>query len=456
VTHPPRGRSAPWPALLLAGLFFAFAAWAISTGRIPWRVANDQVLYHEPAAREFARQWPRFDFEDYLSVTTPGFHVLLAGTIRLGNTSAAGLQAASALIGAALVALAAWVAGRGGAWRGAAMAAPLAASVYVFQAGAWVLPDNLAWLGVAGVLALAFAPGWSVGRAAGAGVVLAALVFTRQNHLWAAGAVWAAGWCGREEKPGLTPTQARVGRGVLALAATLPALAIIGWFVALWDGLTPARYRAFHQGANLSTPAFVLGVIGAASLFYLPSLLPLLARLWRESRGWAWGAVGAGLLVALASPTTFDESAGRWTGLWALSKAGPTLGHVAPLTAALAWWGAIATAGWLAGLDGRRRLIALAALAGFIAAQTANAQCWQRYVEPLALLLVGWAASAAPRPESGPLRRGEVVGPLALALLLGWLNVRALRDAPRLEESVAPGTLPMGGPYVPKAQRPPT
>lgn len=447
-----------WPVLLVPGAFLAACAWAISTARIPWRVANDQVLYHEPAVREFARQWPMFDLADYLSVTTPLYHLLLAALVKVGLASTAALQGVSAVIGAGLVMLVGVVAARrGGGWRAAVFTLPLAASTYVFQSAAWILPDDLAWLGVSGVIALCLRGRWNGKVAVLSGVLLAALVFTRQNHLWAAGAVWAAAWAGEDDDaPVLRPTDARMGRLAVAVCCTLPAFAVIGWLALMWGGLTPARYRTFHQGANLSTPAFVLAVIGAAGLFYLPTLLGPLACLWREARRWVFVSLVLGVAVAAISPTTYDEAAGRWTGLWNLARHAPTAGHVSLALAPLVVAGAVALTAWISSVHPRRQFVAMAALAGFTLAQTANMQCWQRYIEPFVLILTAWAASGAAPAPPRVLRRVEMVGPLVLAGLLAWLNIAAMRDAPPITGAVAPGTLPMGGPYMPGKVAKPT
>ena len=67
-----------------------------------------------------------------------------------------------------------------------AVCLPLVCSLYVLSSGAWLLPDNAGWWGVAGLLVLGFrqrVDGWSV---AGSGLVLLALVLVRQIHLWVA------------------------------------------------------------------------------------------------------------------------------------------------------------------------------------------------------------------------------------------------------------------------------
>src|SRR3954471_19287846 len=75
----------PRPALVALCLTLTFAVLGtvlILSQRIPGRVAYDQKLYHDPSIRQFASQWPDFDFWHYLSATTPGYHVLMAGVAK--------------------------------------------------------------------------------------------------------------------------------------------------------------------------------------------------------------------------------------------------------------------------------------------------------------------------------------------------------------------------------------
>lgn len=487
------------PVILLLLVFTGACAAAIGSGRIPWRVANDQIVYHEAAIREFARQWPHFDLQDYLSVTTPGYHLLLAALVRAGAGATSVLQGASALIGAALVGVVAFFAGRPPregsapnapaiepwAWSGALLAAPLAASMYVFQSAAWILPDNLAWLLVAVILAMCLRSAPTPGRMVLTGVLLAALVFVRQNHLWVAGVIWAWAWFHgvpmspeaqkqrllalmgqavqelKASREGSMPPQpletgddGRLARMVLAAVVTAPAFAIIAWFAWQWGGLTPARYRGFHQGMNPATPAFVLAVMGGAGVFFGPLFARPLLNLVRLH----WPVLLAGAMIAGVAasftPTTFSQEAGRWTGLWNLTKSAPVIGHASLVIVVLAVIGGVVLVTLMLALPRRAAGVLVISLLGFTAAQSMNAQCWQRYIEPLVLILLALAGGMV-LPHHAP-RRVAWLGVVLLAAAFAAMDVQAMRGAPKIENAVAPGVEPMGGPYVPRHLRAPT
>jgi hypothetical protein len=111
-------------------------------------VAFDVVVYHEPAARQFAADWPAFDFEDYLSATTPGFHLLLAALVKFVSGSFVLMQVAAAVMGGLLAGVVGWAnGGRASPLWAVLLTLPVVLSAYVMHAGAWPLPDDLGWLG---------------------------------------------------------------------------------------------------------------------------------------------------------------------------------------------------------------------------------------------------------------------------------------------------------------------
>ena len=450
-----RARSrAPLVAALVAASYFVAALAAIFSGRIPPRARYDQLLYHEPVIRGFLKAWPTFDFYDYLSATTPGYHLLLATVARLFSASTTALQITSAVIGAALVGtVAAACMARTTAGRAVAFTAPVACSLYVFISAAWLLPDNLAWLGVTLILLSSLRTTFSTRCAAVGSLLLVALVLTRQIHLWAAAPLWAAAFL-RPAHPDDLPASTladtirshfptRLARTFTALAFTLPAFILIALFARLWGGLTPPRFHLQYASINTASVPFFLAVFGVLSCFFLPTLLPRLLELTQNRRRLTLVVI-ATFLAAVIPPTNFDYYAGRRTGLWNVVQKLPVIaGHTSPLILVLAILGGLALAAWLTAFDLRRRIILLVALAGFWSAQAASVELWQRYVEPFALILLAIFASQAaglrtPNPDAPArsvlFRRAEMAFPLALAVAFAALNIRSLINAPLIAD----------------------
>jgi hypothetical protein len=455
----PAGRSRGVGAgVLLAVLFGAVVLPLILTGFDHGRGASDQLNYHGRVIRTFAQQWPHPDLHDYLSMTTPGYHLAIAVVAVYVSDAWDVLQASGMLFSLALLMVLATSVGRLGGMsnlRTFAVCLPLACSLYVVSAGIWLLPDNAAWLGVLGVLLIALRPGVDAGTYLGGGLVLLALVFVRQVHLWAAAPLWAAAWLGAGRDPRLSklfaePTlRASLRRAGVCGLCTLPAFILVALFVRHWGGhlcppsfvnwtRPPGRAMTMTPGAG----AFILALIGVASSFYGAHLWPGIARLVRGGRWWVLAlALVAGLGVALAVPTSYSRPDGRYSGIWNAAPHFPTFADRSLLIAALSGLGAMLLAAWCAAVGARDRVVLLTAIAGFAAAQTVNPWLWQRYIEPLVLILMAlFAARVEPEPALVPgdgstdrgvgaawarvLGAGRLLGPLALAALLAFWTAR--------------------------------
>lgn len=433
--------------------------WLFAAAAVPLIVVNlrrgrgqfDQEVFHARVIAQFVHDWPRVDLRDYLSATTPGYHLVMAAVSKLGLDSLLALKVVSSLFTFAML----WLLERAvrrrlesndrstgrpsSRWLSLALVAPVVGSMYVFIPGVWLQPDNAGWLGVLVMLLIALRDRFDRVSLIGGCVTLTLLVWTRQSHLWAAGLLWVAAWLG--SGPGVTPitriTRDRITRIMLALAVSLPAIASLAYFYKLWGGLTPPYFHKQHAaGFNLATPAFALALIAIFSHFFIAWLAPGLAELGKSTRGRVVmaAAVASGLLLAVLPETTYVYEA-RSTGLWNLIKAldqrGVVLGgRTSPLLVALAPLGALCIAAWLAHLVSARRardawIIGLG-LAGFIAAQTANTNAWQRYLEPMLLMAMALMAAMLPRPVV----RRAWIGPALLGLLLAALTAYTLWREP--------------------------
>lgn len=441
-----------WLAALLAATFLAPAVvlWALA-----WthgRAACDQYEYHLKAILKFAGELPHPDLHNYLSATTPGYHLLMATVARLLSQNAIVLQAVASLITVGLLVLLARMMARAGEERGrswielATLALPVIASPYVFTSGVWLLPDNAGWLLALTVVMTSVRLRQTSGTLMFGGLALAVLVLVRQSHAWAAAPLLLAGWMSstRTSDAGLAgalqqPAR-RISMTLVAMFVCVPAVVILAAFVRMWHGLTPPSFHVQHivkDGSiiNWATVPFILSLIGLFSLFFLGWVWTGVARVWRESRFTLALAAIVAIAWATVPETTFlrePRSGGLWGIVEKMDSAGCTIAHhTSPLILLLAPLGAVMLAGWLAIIDDKRRWIVAAAVAAFIAAQSANANCWQRYHEPFLLMLFALLAAryGGSAIEAGRCGRGSwlaawrIVGPLTLAGLLAAITV---------------------------------
>jgi hypothetical protein len=439
----PRPRAAALAALVVCGLFLAFAVPLIYFSPPGGRAEGDESIYHLPTVLGFARDWPHFDFRNYTSATTPGYHLVLAAVARFVSADLSLLRAVGSVFTVGLLATcAAGLARRGGASTSILICLPLVCSSYVFKAGVWILPENAAWWGLLGVLLLALRPRIDALTYVAGATLLALLVFVRQMHLWSASVLWLAAWLGtptEDEGPRLAaPLAGRFSRAAMMALATIPAFLIVLYFFHLWGGMVPEHYRlhgqtrtgsVFMDGGNPAAPAMVFTLAALFGAFFLPFA-------WRRVRV-AFGTGGAslwiiaagaliGAVVAVVPVTTYSEEAGRWSGLWRLVRQLPDFHGRSVLLLVLAPAGGAMLALWLLGLGRRDRWLFLAMWGVFTLAQSFSSMAWQRYYEPFLLMTFALAAVRVDPHRRPP--RVASVSLIVLALLQAGVTVMTLRQ----------------------------
>ena len=414
---------------VVVGVFLVVAGSFIVAQVIPNRAVFDQRHYHQPTIEAFAKDWPSIDVWDYLSATTPGYHWVLAGFVKVFGAGVAGLQVVSMTISAGLFALVAWMVSRGmgsqdlerdtqstladpkplpppagGAFRGALLCLPILCCSYFMVGGIALLPDNAGWLGVCAMLALALhAKSMRVLCGVG-GLVLLALVLTRQVHVWTGGLLVLAAWLGvagnaAQQQVGFDFSARRFSRAAIAAIACVPALIAVAMFVRYWGGLVPPRFQMQYPPKPVSqffvspAPAFILCICAIFGIVLSPFWWRGLRTLWVRMR-WVLGVVViASLVVAIVPATNFDYLGGRRTGLWNLTQHFPVLfGRTSVLIAGLAPIGGVVLASFVVSLRERGKtrdaMLLLATLGGYALVLTASNEVWQRYVEPLVLVVM--------------------------------------------------------------------
>ncbi len=459
----------------------AIAVPAILWGGDHGRGYSDQVNYHQRVIERFASELPSPGIRDYAGVMTPLYHLGQAVVLRVvGGAGAVAadhvtlLRLVGAVFGPLMLGVM-WVAV--GKWTRPAWTAlllmPLALSPYIVDSTVWILPDNMAWTMVAGILALCFARSSGGPRKlAIMGALLAVLVATRQSNIWLAAVVWAWAFVGddradRSMLAALRGWRSRARPTLAAIAATLPAFALLGYFYVTWGGrLQPPMWDEWYARKwNFSGIPFVLALVGLFSVFYVGFLLPTAWRLirWRPRALLIWGLLAAA--VSAIPRSDYDMSQGRYGAIWSIADRFPCPMGRSLLLIALAGAGGMALVCWAAALGFRRRWILLAALAAFGATQIKNPWLYQRYAEPLLLMLMTLSAAAIQGTlgrsawHGGEGRRAEgpgdgedtgsevplagllrVGGVAALALILAALTVQNLRGGGEVKV-MAPGEI---------------
>ena len=431
----PRGSSAAW---LVAAAFAAPVCAIVLTRHNAGRAAFDSIVYHEHFVRRLAEEAPRVDLSNPLTATTPGFHMLLAAASLAGLESTTALRLVAMAIGALLVwCVARWCERAAGRAAGALLALPLAMSVYVIGSGAWLLPDDLAWLLVGAIVACCVRPASAFARRdlVVAAALLVPLVLVRQTHLWVAAVVWMAAFRVRagETDPGFS---ARARRAVPWIVATLPAFATVAFFASIWGGLVPPRFQGELQSLNPATPAFLCLEFAILSIGFAPWVVGALVHGWRKAPRAIVAAAVVGTILAAVPETTEDIASGRYSGWWVIVGKLPVIaGRTGVAMLVLAPLGAAMLAALLVGVDRSRRSVLAMAVVAFGGAVTMQHYAWQRYHEPFLLLLL--PALCLLQEDGWRWRPRFALAPVAFAGALALVTMRALHTEP-----VATGTIP--------------
>lgn len=436
--RPKSARRSILAALALAALFLLGALPLILTGKGNGTNRGDQDDYHLPVIREFAAQWPHPYLRDYNAAMTPAYHLLMAGVYR-ATQSVLDLKLLNALLTVGLlVTLALAVARSVGPLAGIVLCLPFLCSQYIFTSGVWLVPHNPAWWCVLLVLLISLRRRVDWITYVGGGLCLLALVLLRQVHLWAAAPLLVAAWLGSEKqsevdrspKAERSPAKECQWTRVAWMAlCVIPAVAAVAFFIHLWHGTVPPMQRTNVAGGNPAVPAFILALTGIYMVFFA-TVFPWKAAFTRARRQRTISAMSLGLVIGLVAgvlpQTNYDVNAGRWGGLWHVVRHLPMFDSRSILIIGLAALGGTLVALWIVTLPSRPRWIILAAFVGFIAANCAASQAWQRYDDPFLLMIFPLMAIRLPK-TSQQWNAPHLAGPIALALLLAATTILTLR-----------------------------
>jgi hypothetical protein len=206
------------------------------------------------------------------------------------------------------------------------------------------------------------------------------------------------------------------------LMASAPGVLLLVWFVRLWGGLTPPSFQGQYSGVNFAGYAFVLSLLGIGSLFFVFYLLDPLVEMLKAGRRDALLAALAGAGVAIIPATTLDVPGGRFSGLWAVARTPVIAGHTSPVIVVCSALGAVMLLAWCRVLSLRDRWIVLGAWFGFSTAQVVSYQLWQRYSEPMVLMMLALMAARS----RGICAGGTVTAKLLRPLRIGSVGMLAL------------------------------
>ena len=410
--------------LLSIMAFYLIAMPLILTNYNVGRAYFDENAFHWPTIQAFIQS---FDFSDYPSATTPGYHILLAACATLFSDDIIFLKLISSLFTAGLIGLfAALLYDRAGQGKTLIMLFPMIFSLYILPDGVWLVPDNLAWLTVGLMFALAVSCSATWRYFFWSGVVLLVAVAVRQSNLWLAAlpvtmalsSIYHGKLTGNEKRKYI----------LAAVLVAIPAIALLFYFYQLWDGLVPPRMQGRHQHLSYSAPAFFLTLFFVYSFFYLPLIWTACKKMLSVQTVIVIGAgFGMGCLLALFPATDYNYDAGRFSGFWNFVRLAPVMGNTSILLVCTSTIGGALLAGWLLLLKKEIRLVFILTIAGYVLSLVCNAVLYERYFSGFLFILIFSILYRTDKIRWSEISAWSMAGPLlftvvnALYLLLGHL-----------------------------------
>lgn len=400
--------------------FFAAYALFVAYGLAGahWRGLDDkdEEQYHLPTVESFAREGVAATLPNYQSATAPLWHIALSKAYQATEGSLLLTRLVNASAGLALVLLLYRLGGDKGALR-LLLPACFALSIYVYGPSVRLSTDNIALLGVLGVLTLT-AREPSGRRLVAAAAIVGCACLIRQNYLWLWG--FLAAWAFYHAAKGTRFGKAAWGSAAIVALASLASLA---WLFRLWGGLNPPGFR-FHapEGFRLCYAGclYLLACLGFFGTFLKP------AWLLRGPLRKALLEAGAALcFVALLHAAHAHYGAShRIAGILVfLGETGPRLAGIPVLIGFLAFFGAWFLLAYLRDSSDWNRWQFLLLTGGFIAMAAMNLAAYQKYYEPMTIVLVILSRLPQSASDAVPGIRSACIGAaLLLVFQLGALH----------------------------------
>jgi hypothetical protein len=397
---------------------------------------NDEDKYYMPEIRRIYEKWPGLDLKkDSLSATAPGYAFAMATVSEIIGLGSIRLHLVQLLMSALIPSiLYIYLRKRCSVVSASLVLAPLLLSSFFIKSSAYLVTDNAALLCTVGALYLLTSSCSSLIVFIGLAAINTAAVFLRQNSLWlvlpALVGAGAAIIKLREDRTLFGGGGSLVAGIAMAAAVVLPIGAVARMYV-VWGGLVPPEWSTTHEGGwGLAPLAYILSVIG---LFWPPFLLARkglkeLVRAGLDRKGMI--VLSIGLLVAIASDTSYNRDLGRWGGyLWALADALPAPGNRSVVFLLLSPFGALSM--WIIGEDLCKKdriatIILGSALAGWSMACLANREIYHRYYEPYLLVFAIFSAGVYGMRSTEGITLRRLLPLIGLGVFQGTVTVLTL------------------------------
>ena len=353
-------------------LFLLITVPLILSGYDQGRAYFDQHHFHLPVINAFINH---LDISDYHAATAPGYHLIFALIGKLTGVNLILFKLLNTLISCLLIGyLCAHLARHYHKQQVLLLILPIMLSLYILPAGVWLVPDNLAWLGVGWVMLQITQAPFSHRQLVVIGLVIALTVMIRQSYLWLVAILWANALASLLNLQRHNEINHYIAKNI---AASIPAIGVIIALIVMWQGLVPPSFASIHQHFSPSVAAFFFALFAIYGGFYLPIY-------WQALKAQAnMKIVLIGIVIGFLSvifiDSTYNIKAGRFSGLWNIVKLTPSIDNKSLLMIVLSSIGGGLFAATMALFSPGKRLMVIATCSGFICTLMVNQFVYERY-----------------------------------------------------------------------------
>jgi hypothetical protein len=370
------------PYLIIALVYLVIVIQPILTPEIDVFDHRDEAKFHYPTIVEFRAQFPDFVFSNYMSATTPLYHVGLATISYISGTSVLNLRVVNALFCLlGLLWFSRYLIAGGGAKSGLILSLLFMASPYFIGPAVRLSTDNAALiLAMSAMIHMARFRSGFTNRLVTI-VLITGAILTRQIYVWLLGVYFFNLLWRRKDDP---------RRQLLPdlLLILIPAGLLI-YFILLWQGLTPPRFSSHTQKSidleGLIFSVSVLGLYGAVFGVWLMKMV----------RGFEYRPLAVIVLISVMtlifSPVSnwYDNfERGGW--IWLVVSKLPMVGGTSIVFWALFPLGLIVLGLLMRYLFEKREWAMAVMLPLWFASSVVNTKIYQKYYEPWLLFVLGY------------------------------------------------------------------
>lgn len=385
------------------------------------RAYADQVKFHYPTIKHFEST---FNFDNYPSATTPGYHLILATVGRYISDHVMLLRIVNSLFTTALfLMIGSMLEGKFSFLHLVLLIMPAMTSIYMIPSGLWLVPDNLAWLTVLLGL-LAVSQSGKNGFSNKDSLVFATSVLIRQNNVWLAGPHLYKSLTLSCERGTV-----KVSEFVMRSLTVVPSFLFLGYFFYRWNGPVPPMMANKHMDLNPAAPCFFFALFFVYSLFYFPLLTHLIIKRFHGRRVHLKNItlfLATCFLLSLIPRTDFNIVEGRSSGLWNVVKHFPSIHHRSLLIMIAAPLGAVSCWIWIYFVEGAMKSSLITSIICFAVMQISSHYAFERYYAGFIFILLFIFIKFIPGINSRESTRAGFVGVLLFALLNSFVLYRGL------------------------------